>query len=371
MIALTIYKLNPFPGVCITSNCNINHVISRGMKRIASNSNLSNLNKQNLFANLTEKTLSIYQSKINTEADFLDRLTHSYQPSENIALQSITYALSPGFSTKKSNIVSSFKPFISPKIEIDNPSQRSNVSFITELATASRYANTSDNILKIKMNSENTQVASNTKSGSNLYSDLTLEYQTPSGVISLLKDIKFGNNMNKITSEVIAEIPYMNSGEVYSIINNPKNLLELSKMRIKLLEESTFDNETRTYTNNLLSNIKNLDPLIDQCHLQYNLLIQEELYKALSIPALRRINMSYYYGILVKECETNPEFFRRLQPYINNHIFDSKRNANLFLARAAIIYHQTVKPILHNIENTRGTSWQASFIDDLKDDIFT
>lgn len=108
-----------------------------------------------------------------------------------------------------------------------------------------------------------------------------------------------------------------------------------------------------------------------QSHIQYNLLLQEELYKALSIPALRKINMSYYYGILVKEYETNPEFVKRLQPYINNHIFDSKKNINAFLAKAAVIYHETVRPIIPYMESTRGTTWEVTFLDDIKDDIFT
>jgi hypothetical protein len=281
------------------------------------------------------------------------------------------YALSTNFSTKKSNFVAAYKPYLSSKVIISHPNERANISFITEIVTSSRYAESSASIQEVRLNSENTSVVTSTKSGSNLYSDLTISIKNPFDVISLLKDIKSGNNMHKVTSGVIGEIPYNSPTELYSILNEPKDLIELSKLRIDILKNNQLDDTEKKMLKPYLKNIEALDSIRDQSHIQYNLLLQEELYKALSIPGIRRINMSYYYGVLVKEYETNPEFFRRLQPHINNRIFDNKKNINAFLAKAAIIYHETINPIISNMEATRGNTWEVTFLDDIKDDIFT
>jgi hypothetical protein len=71
--------------------------------------------------------------------------------------------------------------------------------------------------------------------------------------------------------------------------------------------------------------MKLLDPLRDQVF-TYNLKMQEELYKVLAIPGFRKLNMSYYYGVLIKEYKNNPEFFTRIQPYINDSIFENRKN---------------------------------------------
>lgn len=321
-------------------------VIKRSMKSSRNSTNLLNNGKQVLFAGNVQKTFDMYATKITTQQQYIDQLTDQYKiPGENITTQSLLYAFSPRFSTKKSDLIASFKSSLSSKVVVDNPSEKGNVSFLTELVTASRYADTSDCIQQVRLNSENTSVITSTKSGSNMYSDLTISYVNSNGIISLLKDIKSGNNMQRITTGVIAEIPYISCTEPFSIMNQPKDLLELSKLRINMISNKSFE-ENKADIDNIIANINRLDPLIDQCHLQYNILLQEELYKALSIPALRRINMSYYYGVIVKEYETNPDFFRRLQPYINNRIFDSKKDINAFLAKAAIIYHETINPII-------------------------
>jgi len=141
-------------------------------------------------------------------------------------------------------------------------------------------------------------------------------------------------------------------------------------MRFNIINKASFDKIDRQRLDPYLENMRLLDPIRDQCHLKYNLM-QEELYKALSIAGFPRFNMSYFYAILVNEYKNNREFFIQLQPYINDSIFESKKNMTKFLTRAVIIYHNTVKPILYNIQNTKGTPWEPSFIDEIHNDIFS
>lgn len=63
------------------------------MKKISSSTpSLLNVTRQRLFANNTERLLSTYQTRINTELDYLDSLGGSFQtPTENITLQNLVY----------------------------------------------------------------------------------------------------------------------------------------------------------------------------------------------------------------------------------------------------------------------------------------
>jgi hypothetical protein len=125
---------------------------------------------------LLAKFNSIYKCiKIElNESEYIDKLIDQYKhPSENMSKQSILYALSTNFSTKKSNIIAAYKPYMSSKVIISNPNEKANISFITELVTSSRYALSSDSIQEVRLNSENTSVITSTRSGTNMYSDLT------------------------------------------------------------------------------------------------------------------------------------------------------------------------------------------------------
>jgi hypothetical protein len=343
------------------------------MKRYTNKNLLSNSQNQTyLTDNLLRIIESLYTSKINNKYDYLDRLVKIYSiPSENITVQSLLLGINPKFSTKKENYYSAYKPQLSSKIEIQQLKDKASVNFLNEMVIANRYGNTSEYIQKIILNSENNNVISSTRSGCNLYTDLTVSYNINNQSISLLKDIKSGNNLIRVNGGIIGEIPYIKSGELYSIINSPKTLIELNEMRFNIINNASYDKLDREQLNPYLENMKLLDPIGDKCHLKYNLMMQEELYKALSIPGFRRFNMSYYYGILVNEYQNNSDFFIRIQPYVNDSIFENKQNMTKFLTRAIIIYHNSVKPILNNIENTKGTEWAPSFIDDINNDIFS
>jgi hypothetical protein len=175
------------------------------MKRITNVNLLSNPQRQTYLSYNIHRIFEIlYSSNITTTSDYLDRLVQIYNvSSENITIQSLLVGINPRFSTKKENYYSVYKPHLSSKIEIQQLKDKTGVSFLNEMTIANKYSNTSEYIQKVMLNSENNSVITSTRSGRNLYTDLTVNYKIDNDIVSLLKDIKSGNNMTRVNEGIM------------------------------------------------------------------------------------------------------------------------------------------------------------------------
>jgi hypothetical protein len=152
---------------------------------------------------------------------------------ENVTKQTLSKGLSPRMSFKKNDMVSMISPYNrdtkSPKVFISNPNEKSDVRFIPEHQTANRFAKTSDSITRVTLNSEQptgTQIDLQGEQ-SNKHFDLTLYI----GDVAQNRDIKAGNNMSNLTN-VIAEIPYDEKGNLYLIMKEGLSLDKIQQNRI-------------------------------------------------------------------------------------------------------------------------------------------
>jgi hypothetical protein len=319
--------------------------------------------------NVQDITQKVFGTPIRDKLDIIDRMTKVFiTPGENIVHQSILKGSFPRLSERKSIMHDSIKnqENVSSKIIIQNPNEKADVRFIPELLTASRYSKTSDSIKIITLNSEQadrTNMEAKIQTG-NARPDINIKYEINKECIWVSRDIKSGNNMNNITKGILAEIPYTENGQLYQVINEPLTLAKINEQRDMLLKNKY------EYTNLsiFITTIHNLDPILKYSEIMYNNAVQQQLYNIMAID--KTINFSFYYGIIVKERTINPEFFKRLEPHINNDIFNSKKHFNIFMSKAIIIYHNTVAPILSNVQNTKGTQWEVSFLDEISTTIF-
>lgn len=370
---LNVYSITT---VCITKKVN-NHII-RGMKRSAIYHVFSSEKQRNFIAQLQNTINILYTTPITNKTNLLDKtVSICLEPGEHIVNQSLLKGAHSRISYTKKDIIQSLsnnnKP-ISSKIIVENLNEKSDVRFIHEVLITNGYSETSDTIKEIQLNSEmptNTaNILSKIQTG-NKHADTKIMYQINNQQTSMFRDIKTGTNMNNITKGVLGEIPYMEDGKVYTILNEPLTLKRINEQRLIILKDYKFKEitENEMQLKSHIATINSLEFLLQQSEIIHNNAVQEQLYAIMALE--KKLNFSVYYAIIVKEARYNPDFFTKLSPYITSDIFNNKKTFNIFMAKAVIIYHNTVMPIIGNIEKTKGTEWEASFIDQITDDIFS
>ena len=306
----------------------------------------------------------MFSTPIKSKTEFLDRVVKYSQNEtlgENISKQSMLKGMFPRFSTRKEDIILAMKNHdpncISNKLHISNLKEKSDVRFLVETKTASEFSNTSDTIKKIVMNSENPSTATINPSGSNKYPDITININSSQYPI----DIKSGNNRDNIFGATLAEIPYCENGKVYNIMNNDLSLDKIQEQRI-----AAFERENLLFL--LHESVKNIynSPSIEI--IQKNILIQEEFYKYMSVNPNQKLSL--FYGSVIKNhLGLNYNFHKRLSPFINDRIFDSKDHFYTFMRKAKQIYNEEVSDIIINIRKSQAF-WMGTGFEKIADDIF-
>jgi hypothetical protein len=187
--------------------------------------------------------------------------------------------------------------------------------------TASHYSETSAKIKVVYLNSEQatkTSIESKLHTG-NARPDLTITYEINNEFIQVDRDIKSGNNMNNVIRGVLGEVPYKENGQLYQVLNESLSLKNINNSRILFLEK--------------------------QCSITGN-------------------------DPMMSNLEIHITAIQQLEPYINNDIFNSKKHFNIFMTKAVIVYHNTVAPILNNVQSTKGALWEVSFLDEISTAVF-
>jgi hypothetical protein len=338
-----VFKRNTYSIVAMPSKVFFTSytIIIRGMKRLADNSSklLVNQRSERLTYPL-DNVFNMFKESIKHKEDFLQK-TYEYFNNpflgENAFKQTVMKGMFPRFSTKKEDIVSVARQHkeLSSKITFDNLTEKTDIRFFPEVKTASMFAETSSLITEIRMNSEKPNVSTVSVSKGNFYKDTRITLNVNNQDIFIERDIKAGNNMTKPFSGLLAEIPYNERGELYTITNEGYSLEHLQKNRLEQLAtyKKDLSDDIHVKYKEYFDRIENINKT-EMDIFKKNILIQEELFYMLSIKELK-INPSFYYAITIKEgLLLNKNFHTRLSPYINDRIFDNTKEFHKFMTVA-------------------------------------
>jgi hypothetical protein len=198
---------------CVNHNCYL-LFIYRNMKSMSKNANslFNNIaHKERVSGHIQEYIGTMFKEPLKNKKDILDRNANYFCNNtlgENICKQTISKGFFPRYTAKKEDILLAIRNNagnrLSGKLSVNSSKENSDFRFFNETLTASQFAETSPSIKQIIMNSENVNVAVIAPSGSNKFPDVTVNINGN----FVMKDIKSGNKIDAIFSDVLAEIPY-------------------------------------------------------------------------------------------------------------------------------------------------------------------
>jgi len=350
-------------------------VFTRTMKRIAGKMVLNDLQMQRLTNHTQELIKSNFTKPIVDKTDLLEKsVDYMTNPAlgENITKQTLTKGLFPRISYTKGTMETALNNVAkkSSKVKIENLKEKTDIRWVCEKTTADRFAETSELIQEIQMNSEKpnketmTAIISKAQTGQTT-ADTTVKFNINNVSTEVFRDIKSGNNAKDPFSGVLAEIPNTTQGNPYSIINEPISFNEIQAKRSIIIDSLAKYNEEFQNLQDKFKTAKDLS-ISD---FDKNRIIQEILFQYVSKHE-RLLKASFYYNYSVKETTTiNEIFYDKLKPHINNTIFDNKKNYNQFMKIAIKIYCDTIHDISQNIQKGKAF-WMGTGFEEIADDIF-
>lgn len=344
------------------------YISKRFMKKITSQA-LTEIQRKRITLHVQEFISSNFKDVINNKEELLYKniqfMTHK-NINENILNQTLLKTVYPKYSFIKKQLIDHMK--ISFKVEVSSFHEKTDWRFIAEIDTASKFANSSELIKKVTMNSEHPSNLKNLQaivSSGNKYKDVSVTLDTSTNIYNFELDIKSGNNANKVFSGILASVPYIQIHQPYKVINEG---ISLHQIQIKRFEYLFHQSETSKRFKEMSIYVEHLNNLpLDDIH--KNLLIQEQIFKLLSENMLSQRPSFYHAFIMEKQPILHQLFFERLNSYITPNIFDNIKNAQTFMKQAFIIYMQTVEDISNNIERSKN-AWMNTGFEHIAHDIF-
>lgn len=329
------------------------------MKKITNS--LTNIQNNKIASSLQYTIENLLSKPLITPNDVVERvITTQLESSELLLNQSILKSMFPRFSVKKAMYLDALQNnSVSSDIQklfVENGKIPGDIRHVSELIVARRYSNTSDLIKKVTLRDESDGNPISKEvfiSTSNKNPDLYIVFDNGS---ANYRDIKAGNiNDKSIFAGNLQEIPYVTETQLYEqALNTSLSLGNITELRMQYFKGLV---RNRNDFSNFIIYIEELDTIRETSEIKYNLLVQDEMYKNINLHATYKINFSYYYGRIINECHVNPDFYAKIQPHITPDIFSDKQKAGMFIARALITYHETVSPIIKNIQQTKGTTF--------------
>jgi hypothetical protein len=352
----------------VKSNLNTSIIVNRrtmkSMSDIATSATLSKAHHGERLVAVATKCIDILFGKpLENPLDIMKRTVEfNAIPGENILKQTMGKGLFPKKSLPKEQalrlIQENASKFNLEKLRFIAPNERSDVRFILEAMTASRFSETSELITEVTMNSEK-PTADGSKNP-----DLLIKL----GENTFLMDIKSGDNMQRVFQGYVGQIPYTEDGKPYTVLNKEFPLEEVQKQRLAHLV--TMRNNSMNYLYNKIQAINN-ESLITI--VEKNRLIQEVLLQYLAKDPLSTLKPSLYHSIIVPNPQAlNERYVQRILDIIDKDkaFLRNKDSFQRFLAKVIRIYGEEVdREIIHNISMSKDF-WLGSGFERIADDIF-
>lgn len=163
---------------------------------------------------------------------------------------------------------------------------------------------------------------------------------------------------------MIGEIPYTTSGQLYSVLNNPKCLKDIQQARAFSLKGNKLCKHLFPEVERIKNEIS-LDIHQQNLNIQDNLLYYVELLNQFNSKTL--FKPSFYYSHIVSfDSRPISNFHLRLRQEIMFDTFQNKYNFQVFMKKALIIYHQEIQPI-SNIAKKNKSFWMGTGFENITD----
>ena len=285
---------------------------------------------------------------------------------EHILKQSLIKGTFPRLSYRRDLIQKEMNTIIDPRIHIDMPKVKSDFRLIGEVLTADALIKSSNSIEKIIMNFEDPKRIKLLTNHGNVNKDVTLHLNVNNHSFLLERDIKAGNNADNPFSGILAAIPYSETFENYSVINQkPISLPNLQKLRIQELRK------IRAESNMISENIAKIEYInvLPINIIQKNILIQEEIFHIIS-QGISLGSPSFYAAYIIPHQPLlHAKLFEGLEPYITTELFNNKATFKIYMAQALKIYNECVTEIAKNAKLNKKLL-KESRLNEITDDIF-
>jgi hypothetical protein len=355
----------------VTTKTKLYTITTRGMKTLAKGSTILHNAKNTERLSLQVQSLCEIIGT-NNKANFIsncNRFANLPVIGENSTTQALLKGTYSRWSEKKSEIFNIMKSTISHKVDIADLSERTDMRFMFEAKTASRFSNTSESIRKVTMQNEKPSLAT---IGNNKNPDICLTLNHNG---SVLLDIKAGNNLDNVFRNLLAEINYTTDNRLYTVTNSKSiSLKDIQQRRLAYIQnfaDREKSEELKFQYSDIIHNIEAIIKTTDS-DLIKNILIQEEIFRSLSNKVLINHKPSFYYGHVVNENSLllNVAFHKRLAEQMNNDMFSSKDKFTKFMSIAIKIYSEEVQNIIPNIERNKDF-WQGTGFENIANDLFS
>ena len=325
---------------------------------------LTSTQKEKIALHTQEMLKIMFEISIKDKEQLLERQVQFLtleSINEKILNQTLLKALLPRISYNKQQMISKLPK--AEKLTYSNTKDKSDIRFIVEAETARKFAEAQNSVVNINMNSEKPDATTVTiSSGRNTYNDMTVSINNG---VQVLLDKKSGNNASKPFGGILGEIPFVTANQPYVVINERIFLEKIQQNRRDYFQLSSEISEKSKEISEYVTHLEFLP--LDA--IQKNILIQEKIFKILSETKLSQRPSFYVSSLMKTQPELHDSFFKKLEPYIDAHIFDDLKSAQRFMATAINIYDKTVYGVVSNINKSKS-GWEGTGFEQIQLDIF-
>lgn len=288
---------------------------------------------------------------------------------ELLTKQSLAKAVAPRLSATKSKIFNIFNHSIrkrseislSEKLSLQNGGERTDIRFFPELL-AGNCVTSFDGVSKVILNSETP--SEKIKAGKNTNKDLTVKTYNNQ---DFEMDVKQGNNAQHPFSGII-NVSSILENEQYYILNDPINYIKIQETRYTF-----FENISKYQYNSITKSLLNLLHDNNLSSFDKNKLIQEQMFQLICENTMKLPNIPSFYFTITLQNKTllSKKFYEKIEPYINEQIFDNARKANKYLRICLYAYHETIAELymMRRANEAKNLFKEVGF-DIVSDDIF-
>jgi hypothetical protein len=177
-------------------------------------------------------------------------------------------------------------------------------------------------------------------------------------------DIKAGNvssNNCYVNKGILGELCQTINGKCYNVTNTEAlSLTQIQNTRLNSWENKYLNPNLEYYSREdkfklqelyLQCKIINISSELD---IIKNIQIQDKIFEFLSCNKNIKLKPSFYYVNLIEETSVHLRFHQRLLPYINNNIFNNKKEFVKFMSEAIKVYYEEIDAkLLPRLQKTK------------------